>query len=60
MKTLLLMSVVWVTFALPAVAAVSPHPRRALRWVLVGFSLFTMLYYFWVAYGHTRFFVPRA
>jgi len=60
MKTLLLMSIVWMTFALPAAAARRSEPRKAFRDMVIGFFIVTVLYYLWVAYGHTRYFQPIA
>lgn len=59
MKTLLLMSVIWMTFVLPAVAARAAHPVRAVRTMSLGFAAFVVVYYLYVAYGHTRLFVPH-
>lgn len=59
MKSALLLSILFMTFALPVVAARDPRGGRGLRKMILGFAVFVLLYYLWVAYGHTRFFVPR-
>lgn len=59
MKSILLMSVLIATFVLPALAARQPDGRRGLRWMTAAFALFVAAYYLWVAYGHTRFYVPQ-
>jgi len=58
-KTLLLMSVIWMTFALPAVASRSRDPVRGLRRMVVWFAVFCVAYYLYVAYGHPKIFVPH-
>jgi hypothetical protein len=58
MKSLLLMSVLLVTFALPTFAARDADAGRGFRKLAIGFGLFVVLYYFYIGYGHTRFFVP--
>ncbi|AKU89849.1 hypothetical protein [Vulgatibacter incomptus] len=58
MKTFLLMSMIWVTFALPLLAARNADPRQGARRMSVVFAFSTLLYFLYVAYGHTRFYVP--
>jgi hypothetical protein len=58
MKSLLLMSVILVTFIVPVVTARDPIPARGLKRMVRFFILFVPLYYLYVAYGHTKFFVP--
>ena len=58
MKTALLMSVIVATFLLPMIASRARNAANGLRGMVVAFSFFVVVYYLWVAYGHTRFFVP--
>lgn len=58
MKTLLLMSIIWMSFALPALAARKQDPVRAVRQMAVAFVFFVALYWMWVAFGHTKYFMP--
>jgi hypothetical protein len=58
MKSLLLLSLILVTLGLPIVVADDPSSARALKRMLRLFLLFFPLYYFYIAYGHTRFFPP--
>lgn len=58
MKSLLLMSILLATFVLPAFAARDPDAGRGFRKLALGFGLFVAMYYFYIAYGHTRYFVP--
>lgn len=59
MKSALLLSILFMTFAMPVVAARDPRPGRGLRKMILAFAVFVLAYYFWVAYGHTRYFVPQ-
>lgn len=52
------MSILFVTFALPALAARDPNAGRGFRKLAIGFALFVVMYYFYIGYGHTRYFVP--
>ncbi|MGC3996234.1 MAG: oligosaccharide flippase family protein [Anaeromyxobacter sp.] len=59
MKTLLLMSLLLLTFIVPPLAARDPKPVRALRAMLILFTAFIALYATYVTFFHTRFFVPH-
>jgi uncharacterized membrane protein len=59
MKSILLMSILLMTLALPALAARKPDGVRGLRWMTIRFAAFVVAYYLWVAYGHTALFVPH-
>ncbi len=58
MKSLLLTSIVWFTLVVPAVLARDRSAVRAAKWLLASFAVFTTLYVLYVAYFHTRYFVP--
>jgi hypothetical protein len=59
MKSLLLMSVIIVTFVVPTLAARRRNPARAVRGFMVFMLLFTAAYWAHVAYVHTAQFVPH-
>ncbi len=59
MKSALLLSILFMTFAMPVIAARDPRATSGLRKMIIAFAVFVLAYYFWVSYGHTRFFVPR-
>ena len=58
MKTLFLMSIIWATFVIPAIAARRSDPVKGLRWAVVVFAVFLCAYYYYVAYYHTAHYVP--
>ena len=53
------MSIIWMTFAIPAIAARHPDPVKGSLRMVAWFLTFLVIYYYYVAYGHTRFFVPH-
>ncbi len=59
MKTVMLLSLLLMTFAVPLLAARDRRPVRALRGMALYFAVFITLYYLYVAFIHTRFFVPQ-
>jgi hypothetical protein len=59
MKSVLLMSVLIVTFVVPTLAARRRNPARAVRGFFVFMLLFTAVYWAHVAFIHTSRFVPH-
>jgi hypothetical protein len=59
MKSLLLMSLVFATFVVPALAARDREPVRALKGMALFFAVFVLLYCAYVAFGHPKLFVPH-
>lgn len=59
MKSLLLMSIIFVTLALPVLAARGPNPRRAMKRMLVSLLVFNAAYVAYLTRLHVTLFVPH-
>jgi hypothetical protein len=59
MKTILLLSLLIGTFAVPPLAARSAQPVRALKSLALFFLVFTVAYTLYVAFVHTTYYVPH-
>lgn len=58
MKSLLLMSVLFATMVIPAIAARDPNPRRGAKRMLVMLLVFHLVYVAWLTLGHVVLYVP--
>lgn len=59
MKTLGMMSIIFVTVAAPVITARNPDPRSGFRQMLALLVGFTAFYVAWLTLVHVSFFVPH-
>jgi hypothetical protein len=59
MKSLLLVSIVIAAFAIPAITARDPNPRRGVKRMIFYLLAFNAIYLAYVAWVHPVLFVPH-
>lgn len=59
MKTLLLLSIIFVALGAPIVTARDPNPRRGMRRLLWALLIFNAVYLIYVTRFHPEWFVPQ-
>ena len=59
MGKIILGSILFATFAIPARASLDPHPRRGMRRMLLGLVVFDVLYFAALVLVYAPFFAPE-